>query len=464
MRTYPPVTAVSRVEYRHPTAGASRSVRRGLILLAREPVSPWGAMAFGEEVPPASLEEARAGRSALTRLLERERSAAADFLLALADFDRRRGWERLGHASLFAFLTRELGLSSGAAQLRLSAARLLPRHPAVEAALRSGRLCISAVGQLARVLTIQNEAAVLPRFLGLSAREAAEVAASILPRTEPPRREVVTLLAPVRWAGMLAQGGPPHAPPMAKASTDCHVAAITADGTEVPATAGAPLLLEAANHVPVPAVSPAMTPAALHTYEVPAPPRGAPGSPAVEPLTTDLRRLHLTVSKGFLEKVAAARTGLSHAQPGATMEAVLEAALDLLLERQAQRKALGRRAVRAVKEARPKPPAAGEAATAGDPTEPPCPPRRPHVPAAIEREVRLRDGGRCQFPLDGGGRCGSTWQVELDHVIPLLLGGATTVANLRCACRFHNQAAAEAELGAALMWPARLPRARQGSS
>jgi hypothetical protein len=155
-------------------------------------------LALNDLVPPASLEEARAFRDDLGRLLRRERGAAADFLVALADFDRRRGWERLGHASHFSFLTRELGLSSGAAQLRLSAARLLPRHPAVEEALRAGRLCLSTVGQLARVLTPANEAEVLPRFFGLSAREAQEVVAAIRPDPTPPRREVVT---PVVAAG-----------------------------------------------------------------------------------------------------------------------------------------------------------------------------------------------------------------------------------------------------------------------
>lgn len=82
--------------------------------------------ALSELTPPATLAEARDQRDALARLLSREYAAAADFLLALADFDRRRGWERLGHASLFAFLTRELGLSKGAAYLRFTAARLLP--------------------------------------------------------------------------------------------------------------------------------------------------------------------------------------------------------------------------------------------------------------------------------------------------------------------------------------------------
>lgn len=89
--------------------------RLALVCLAAEPDSPWAARALDELVPPDTLAEARAHREELMRLLRREREAAADFLLALADFDRRLGWRQLGHASLFAFLTRELGLSNGAA-------------------------------------------------------------------------------------------------------------------------------------------------------------------------------------------------------------------------------------------------------------------------------------------------------------------------------------------------------------
>ncbi|MFL5433413.1 MAG: HNH endonuclease, partial [Myxococcales bacterium] len=50
-----------------------------------------------------------------------------------------------------------------------------------------------------------------------------------------------------------------------------------------------------------------------------------------EPLTAELRRLHVTVSRRFVAKLAAARAALSHSHPGATTEVVLEAALDLLL-------------------------------------------------------------------------------------------------------------------------------------
>jgi hypothetical protein len=52
-----------------------------------------------------------------------------------------------------------------------------------------------------------------------------------------------------------------------------------------------------------------------------------------------------------------------------------------------------------------------------------------------------------EAPADGK-RCGSTWRLELDHVIPVALGGETSVENLRVLCRAHNQYKAERVLGA----------------
>src|SRR5512133_2689828 len=62
--------------------------------------------------------------------------------------------------------------------------------------------------------------------------------------------------------------------------------------------------------------------------------------PVVQPLTAELRRYHLTVSKRFLAKLEAARDALSHAKPGATPEEILEAGLDLLLAQDAKRKGI----------------------------------------------------------------------------------------------------------------------------
>ena len=50
-------------------------------------------------------------------LLRHEQGAMADFLVALADFDRAGAYRRLGFANLFDYLLRELKLSRGAAQV-----------------------------------------------------------------------------------------------------------------------------------------------------------------------------------------------------------------------------------------------------------------------------------------------------------------------------------------------------------
>ena len=116
----------------------------------------------------------------------------ADFLVALADFDRRRLWVQLGHASVFYYLHRDLKLSKGAAHYRKVAAQLIQKFPEVVAPFREGKLCISTVVELARVITPENSAEVLPRFFYLSKQEAKAVAVEICPAAVVPRREVVT--------------------------------------------------------------------------------------------------------------------------------------------------------------------------------------------------------------------------------------------------------------------------------
>ncbi len=132
----------------------------------------------------------------LAELLQRERAALAEFLVALADFDRKRLWVELGHASLFYFLHRELGLSSGAAFYRKTAAGLIQRFPELVDPLRDGRLCLTSVVELAKVLTPENRDDVLPRFFHLSKSGAKAVSAALRPND----------------AGRTARSSPPCAP------------------------------------------------------------------------------------------------------------------------------------------------------------------------------------------------------------------------------------------------------------
>lgn len=151
--------------------------------------------------------------------------------------------------------------------------------------------------------------------------------------------------------------------------------------------------------------------------------RPAPRDTA-EPVTADLRRLHVTVSRRFLAKLDAARAALSHSHPGATAEEILEAGLDLLLAQRAKRNGL-----------------------VAKPRKAPPPSTSDRVPAHVRRAVWTRDGGRCQWPVTGGGICGSTLRVELDHVIPRARGGPSTTENGRLLCAVHNQLAARRSLG-----------------
>ncbi len=143
------------------------------------------------------------------------------------------------------------------------------------------------------------------------------------------------------------------------------------------------------------------------------------------PLTAELNRLHVTVSRRFLEKLDAARDALSHSHPNAGIEEILEVGLDLLLDRHEKRKGL-------VKNPRAVPP------PSSDPD---------HVPAHIRRAVWERDGGRCRHPLASGGVCGSTVRVEVHHHTSRHRGGPPTVENLTTLCRFHHDRETRREFG-----------------
>jgi hypothetical protein len=468
----------------------------------------------------------------LAGLLRREHAAMADFLVALADFDRRRLWLELGHASLFYFLHRELGLSKGAAFYRKTAAELVQRFPEIVEPLRDGRICITSVVHLATVLTPENREEMLPRFFHRSRREALEIAAAIRPAAAAPRRDMVTAYraaaagaitematssapqvvpavhlaalrvdpaceavhaaepaadlahALVQRAGLAADRAHiavhpaepmvdlahavvqraglavdtahiavhPAEPTVDLAHAVVQRAGVAADRAHIAVHPAEPAAL-LAHHVvrcteltvdtahiavhpaepatdrahvsgeraepPLAPARPRSTPlAAGAPPPVPSPPRHRlpPPLPAprdtAEPVTAELSRLHVTVSRRFLAKLEAARAALSHTRPGASAEEILEAGLDLVLAERARRKGL-----------------------VAKPRKEPPPSRSDRLPAHVRRTVWTRDGGRFQWPTHGGGICGSTLRVEVDHVVPRARGGPPTVENCRLLCR-----------------------------
>src|SRR5512142_2350913 len=97
------------------------------------------------------LIESRSFAARLVNLLRTERHAMAEFLIALAEFDREQGWRALGYSGLFPFLNRELGLSKAASFFRMKAAELIQRFPDIVEPLRDGRICLTTMASISKV-------------------------------------------------------------------------------------------------------------------------------------------------------------------------------------------------------------------------------------------------------------------------------------------------------------------------
>ncbi|MEK7355492.1 MAG: HNH endonuclease signature motif containing protein [Bdellovibrionota bacterium] len=58
-----------------------------------------------------------------------------------------------------------------------------------------------------------------------------------------------------------------------------------------------------------------------------------------------------------------------------------------------------------------------------------------YIEASVRHALYVRDRGRCC-------NCGSTRNIEIDHLMPFALGGSSDLENLRLVCRSCNQRSA----------------------
>jgi hypothetical protein len=116
-----------------------------------------------------------------------------------------------------------------------------------------------------------------------------------------------------------------------------------------------------------------------------------------------------------------------------TPEALIEKLADLALENLRPKK---EREVPSVA----KPAATPSFILAPEQASPPPIPKNRHIPSALKNAVRLRDANRCTYRAQATGKlCGSSYQIEFEHLLPYAYGGAHSLENLTLRCRAHNQ-------------------------
>ena len=359
----------------------------------------------------------------LASLVERDRATTCEMIELIGRAEAGRLFAPTPFPSMFRYCVGELRMSEDMAYKRIQAARAARKFPAILAMLADDRLHLTAVVRLAPHLTKDNARELLRAAAHLPKQALGELLAERFPR--PDLAECVTVSQP-----QVPAWDP---------------------GLELVATTPSWSADPGAELVPEPVVFASSCPAVTSEKQlVPEPvaplaPVTAPDLPArVTPLAPGRYGIQFTFGQAAHDKLRHAQSLASHAVPGGALAEIFERALDAFIAKLEKQKFAA--------SARPRPAS----------KRPSADPR--HIPAAVMREVCLRDEGRCTFMSNDGRRCESGDFLEYDHVTPVAKGGQSTAANVRLRCHTHNQHAADQVFGAGFMERKRAGSRRQAEA
>ena len=434
--------------------------------------------------------------SDLEDLNGRERKLQALLLLYLAELETRRLHLPLGYGSLFDFCTHRLGYTRATAARRIRAARAAARYPEALEMLVAGEINITTLSMISDLLEEDTHRELLDSIKHKSTRQveclvAAQRPVRAIRDTVRPicvKRRVE--VAPPAGGGAVVDQGDLSG----KKRCKCNKLSSSAetnpgnrgciDGEDPTATGSRSTLgVE--------------TDPGAHAPEQRRKCNKLSSSAETRVVLEQRLKLGFTVSPEFMAKYDKIKSLLSGRHPeGISFERLFELLMDEYLERHDPERRQARRAERAKqrsnapkrgkekksartaeksmkqkgiqrsrrngaerepKRARGKHRNAAEGARKRGAPEQPVrdagfePLRSRHIPPAIRDRVYARDGGRCAFVGAGGRRCGSTWDLEIDHIVPLARGGESSPGNLRLLCRKHNIYQAERAYGREFM-------------
>lgn len=339
----------------------------------------------------------------LKELLSNERRTQAEFLIHLAEFDRRKGYEALGYTSLWKYCFRVLGCSERQASCRSHAAELIGRFPIAARFVADGRICMTVLVELRSILTEENCERVLREAVGKTKDQVQWLVASLNPIAVP--EQTMIRREPARVPPGMAPSATPLVPEAAAGG---------------PSTSGPSADSLIANAEAAPQIF-ATAPISLAAKKA---------AMEVLPVSAEQYRIRLLVEAEFARKLEKAKSYLSHRIPDGDVRKVLAYGLDLILKEAAKHQ--DPNAVRARKGAR-----VSDEDSA-------------YIPDALRRLVWERDGGCCVWQTSTG-PCGSTYQLQVDHILAVALGGKTVLENLRLLCAAHNLLHARQDFGRELV-------------
>ena len=350
----------------------------------------------------------------LGELVSQSRRVEADLVAHIGEVDERGLYARLAFPSMFAYCTEALHLSEAEAYRRITVGRAARKHPLLLTMLRDGRLHLSGIALLAPLLTASNRDAVLARAIHRPKREIERLVAELAPRPDVP-----SLMR------KLPQRRPVPLPDAVQGQRPGSGATLqlVPDRELVPGRVGTTAQASLASAVPSLAEStPAPHPSAL----------AVPSQPAViEPLSPTRYRVQFTASAELHDKLERLTALMRSQVPDGDLAAVIDRAVSDTLER-----------LEARRFARTNTPRKTLGQTDMSPSS-------RHIPAAVRRAVRERDGDRCRYVDELGRRCAARDRLEFHHLQPFGMGGDHSPGNIRLLCATHNRYLAEHDYGQA---------------
>ena len=366
----------------------------------------------------------------IKKLSDRERETVFSILVHLIEIDRRRLYLEMGYNSLFELCVKNLGYSESVAGRKISVARCIRRLPMAFRALASGKVTLTSLGMITGIITAENASDLLSRIAKASRKEIELLVSSRRPRSVIPDR-VKAVYVRTEILVSDARSGEKGELQGSK-SLDGRAAVTPVSGSgkspnseDVPGVTERRVVLE-------------------ERFEV----KFGADQEFIEKIER-LRSLlstkhHRRLEFAELFSIAMDEYIERHSPEGRTArkekrerdkarQGQLKAARTREKAENEVKKAS--RASRTAKASRP---------AAGDPQKKEA---SRYISQKVRDEVYARDHGRCAYVSPGGRKCHSTWDLQVDHVIPFAKGGDNSRSNLRLLCGKHNRLEAERAYG-----------------